>query len=78
MPKPRRKRTGNCPGSATTAPPLIVHSEWTDRREPSNAPLQARYPDPLVRRGKALLLTGRESRPATVAPDGSNRTGSGS
>jgi hypothetical protein len=31
----------------------------------------------LVRRAKALILSGCDSRPATVAPAGSNRSGSG-
>ena len=36
----------------------------------------AASPDLVVRRGKALFLSGCGSRPATVAPAGSNRSGS--
>jgi hypothetical protein len=34
-------------------------------------------PDPFVRREKAPIFSGCNSHPATVAPAGSNRSGSG-
>jgi hypothetical protein len=56
--------------------PFAVETTFADDKE-RPVPLQPAYGQITVRRAKACIFSGCESRPATVVPAGSSRSGDG-